>query len=85
MEISEQQKEQQVIADWKMTFTPDFAQRTLSRLSKFCLEKQTCYTQGDSHETAFNEGARSVILEIRRQLERNPMVEKQLETLNEKE
>ena len=85
MELNEQQKDQQIIADWKMTFTPDFAQRTLARLSKFCLEKQSCYTPGDSHETAFNEGARSVILEIRRQLERNPMVEVQMEALNEKE
>ncbi len=70
--MSDETELQQMIIDWHTTFDSESGKRVLDRLSKFCLEKQSCYTQGDSHETAFNEGARSVILEIRRRLELNP-------------
>lgn len=81
----EEQNIQQSIIDWQTTFGSDCGLRVLERLSKFCLEKQSTYTPDNQYETAFNEGARSVILYINRMLERNPQTEVQLDTLNKKE
>jgi hypothetical protein len=84
-ELTEQQKVHQSIIDWQTAFGSDSGLRVLDRLSKFCLEKQSTYTPNNQYETAFNEGARSVILYINRMLERNPQTETQLDTLNQKE
>ncbi len=43
--------------------------RVLTHLSKFCLEHRSTFVEGDGRKSDFNEGARSVILEIRRWLD----------------
>lgn len=39
---------------------------TLEYLSRFCLENRSTFVEGSARKSDFNEGARSVILEIRR-------------------
>jgi len=85
MELTQEQKEYQLLMDFQQTFGSEQGKRVLEKLSKFCLEKQSCYTSNNSHETAFNEGARSVILYIRRNIERKIETESELNALNEKE
>lgn len=64
--------ERQVILEFKETFAPEHAVRTLERIAKFCGEKETTYVKDSPTETAFREGQRSVILMVRHQLERDP-------------
>ena len=54
---------------YKETFATEPGQRVLAHLATFCNEKRTTYQVGDAHHTAFREGARTVILEIRKKLE----------------
>ncbi len=67
----EAKRRSDVIA-FKRCFTGNAeGERVLAYLSSFCMEKRTTYTTGDPNHTAFNEGARTVILEIRRMTEMN--------------
>ena len=69
--MDREEKEKQVIQDFQETFTTEHGLRSLERIAKFCKEETETYVKGDTHETAPNEGRRSVILLIRRQLKRN--------------
>jgi hypothetical protein len=61
----EEKDVQKLIAAFKGTFETTSGKVVLEHLSKFCLENRSTYVPGDSHHTAFNEGARAVILEVR--------------------
>jgi len=60
---------EQRVTDFMHSFSGPHGERTLSFLSKFCLEKRSTYVAQSGSKSDFNEGARSVILEIRRWLE----------------
>ena len=69
--MNREQLEKQVIQDFKETFATEHGLRTLERLGKFCKKDAECYAKGDTYETAYNSGRRSVILLIQRQLNRD--------------
>lgn len=56
-------------SDFLHTFTGDRAKRTLEYLSMFCLENDCTFDRDSARKTDFNQGARSVILEIRHWLD----------------
>ena len=58
-------KLQQLIKDYKICFGGDEGKRVLSDLSKRCHEFVTTHVPKDSHESAFLEGNRSVLLFIK--------------------
>lgn len=56
-------------SDFLHSFSGAHGEGTLTYLSRFCLEHQPTYVEGSERKSSFNEGARSVILEIRRWLD----------------
>lgn len=62
-------KQRQLAVAYQTAFRTDAGQEVLAHLAKFCMEGRTTYTPGDTHQTTFNEGARTVIIEIRRWLD----------------
>lgn len=69
--IDAEAKQRALIAAYQKCFTTDEGLAVLAHLSKFCMELRSTYTPGDPYQTAFNEGARTVILEIRRRVEKS--------------
>ncbi len=57
------------VSDFQHSFQSGPGKRTLEKLSKFCLEKKGTFVEDSERKSSYNEGARSVILEIRRWLE----------------
>ena len=64
-------EKKQLVMDFMTTFTSEGGARVLDNLSKFCYENESTYKGTDTHGTAFQEGARSVILYIRSQLKKD--------------
>ena len=58
-------KLQQLIKDYKICFGGDEGKRVLSDLSKRCHEYVTTHAKENSHESAFLEGNRSVLIFIK--------------------
>lgn len=56
-------------SDFLNTFTGDRGARVLEYLSKYCLEKDCTFDKSSARKSDFNQGARSVILEIRHWLD----------------
>lgn len=56
-------------ADFLHSFTGPHGERVLTYLSRFCLENHSTFVEDSARKSDFNEGARSVILEIRRWLD----------------
>ena len=56
-------------SDFTESFTGEKQGRTLAYLSKFCLENRSTFLEDSARKSDFNEGARSVILEIRHWLD----------------
>lgn len=56
-------------ADFTSSFTGDRGARVLAYLSKYCLEKDCTFDPNSGRKSDFNQGARSVILEIRHWLD----------------
>jgi hypothetical protein len=52
----------QLQQDYKITFGSDEGKRVLDDLKKRCHFYSTTHVQGDSHESAFFEGQRSIIV-----------------------
>ena len=52
-------------SDFVHTFSGPHGERSLKFLSKFCLENETTFVENSGRKSDFNDGARSVILEIR--------------------
>ena len=64
-------KLQKLIKDYKICFDTDQGKRILDDLSKRCHEFVTTHTKGDSHETSFLEGQRSVLVFIKSMINKN--------------
>ena len=58
----------QLNLDYKMTFGSESGERVLEDLKKRCGFNMTTHIKGDSHESAFLEGARSTVLFINNML-----------------
>jgi hypothetical protein len=56
-------------SDFVNTFTGDRQKRVLDYISKFCLENDCTFDRDSARKSDFNQGARAVILEIRRWLD----------------
>lgn len=56
-------------ADFLHSFSGPHGERVLTYLSRFCLEHQSTFVEVSERKSSFNEGARSVILEIRHWLD----------------
>ena len=52
----------QLVIDYKTTFGSESGQRVLEDLKKRCSFDTTTHIKGDSHESAFLEGQRSMVL-----------------------
>jgi hypothetical protein len=55
----------QLIKDYKFVFASDEGKKVLSDLSKRCHEFVTTHDKSNSHETAYLEGQRSVLIFIK--------------------
>ena len=69
MELTREQIHRQRNADFLHSFSGTHGDRTVEYLSRFCLEKRNTFVPDSARKSDFNEGARSVILEIRRWLD----------------
>ena len=58
----------QLVIDYKKTFNSDSGEKVLEDLEKRCSYHTTTHIKGDSHESAYLEGARSVLLFIKNML-----------------
>ena len=58
----------QLTIDYKTTFSSESGDRVLEDLKKRCSFNTTTHIKGDSHESAYLEGARSVVLFINNML-----------------
>jgi hypothetical protein len=78
---------------FKQCFATDAGTVVLEELSRFCMERRSTYVRPEpgadglalALATAFNEGSRTVILEIRRQLEANLEEQPPEKAINEEE
>ena len=75
-------EQEQLIKDFKGTFGTQEGERVLKALSKFCLEHQQTYVEESDRKSAFNEGARSVILYIRSKVEADLGKEQQTDAIS---
>jgi hypothetical protein len=67
--MTESEKVNQRHSDFVQVFSGPQGQRALDYLSKFCLKKDCTFVLGSPDKSAFNQGARAVILEIDHWLE----------------
>jgi hypothetical protein len=58
----------ELIEDYKVVFGSENGKRVLSDLEKRCHEFVTTHQKGDSHESAYLEGQRSVLIFIKNAL-----------------
>ena len=61
---------------YKQIFSSDMGKLVLEDLKKRCSFYSTSHIKGDSHESAFLEGTRSVVLFINNMLTKKPMEDK---------
>ena len=54
-----------LIEDYKVVFGSENGKRVLSDLERRCHEFMTTHQKGDSHESAFLEGQRSILIFIK--------------------
>ena len=57
--------------NYKIIFTSDEGKQVLSDLEKRCHYHSTTNVKGDSHESAYMEGQRSILLFIKQMLQTN--------------
>ncbi len=67
--MNESERIKQRNMDFVQTFAGPHGERVLAYLSVFCLKKGSTFISGSPDKSAFNEGARAVILEIDHWLE----------------
>ena len=60
-----EKKLKQLQSDYKITFGSDEGKRVIDDISKRCHEFNTTHVKGDSHESAFFEGQRSIMVFIK--------------------
>ena len=61
---------QQLQTDYKVIFNSDEGVRVMADLEKRCHYHSTTNVKGDSHESAYMEGQRSVLLFIKQMLQK---------------
>ena len=61
---------QQLQTDYKVIFNSDEGVRVIADLEKLCHFMTTTNIKGDSHESAYMEGQRSVLLFIKQMLQK---------------
>ena len=64
MELTEQERIQLRHADFVQTFEAVYGNRVYKHLENFCLKDACTFVSGSPDKSAFNEGARAVMLEI---------------------
>ena len=57
------------VSDFNNAFLSHHGTGAIDYLSNFCMEHRSTFVENSDRKSAFNEGARAVILEIRRWLE----------------
>ena len=62
----------QLTIAYKQVFESDNGKKVLEDLEKRCSYHTTTHIKGDSHESAFLEGTRSVVLFIKNMLNKKP-------------
>jgi len=68
-----------IVADYKRVFETAAGRRVLRRMMKESGMKEPSYVRGDPHGTSFNEGRRSVVIDILNKLKMDlESLEKQL-------
>ena len=67
--MNENERIKQRNSDFLQVFSGSQGERVLAYLSMFCLKKGSTFINGSPGKSAFNEGARAVILEIDHWLE----------------
>ena len=60
--MQQNKKLQELIKDYKIIFNTDEGKRVLDDLKKRSYFYNTTHVQGDSHESAYNEGQRSLVV-----------------------
>jgi len=70
--VDREDRAKQLIVDMIGTFGTPEGKRTLDVISHFCSEHESTYVKGDTHDTAFQEGTRCVILYIREIMAKDP-------------
>lgn len=80
-EKEREEKRQQIIMDYKNTFTSEGGKRVLENLAFECYENSVTFIDKNALGSAFNEGKRYVILHIKRILAIKD-VERQKEAVN---
>ena len=73
----ERDEAQQLILDFKDTFESKHGSNVLKYLSRLCREQLPTYVDNNSLGTAYNEGLRGVILNIRSMLARDSREKRQ--------
>lgn len=68
-ELTREEIIEQRVADFKHGFSGPHGERNYKFLSRFCLEHESTFVEDSGSKSDFNEGARSVILEIRHWLD----------------
>ena len=58
----------ELVINYKQVFTSESGEKVLEDLKKRCSYHTTTHIKGDSHESAYLEGARSVVLFINNML-----------------
>ena len=55
-----------IAAAFRRTFAGDDGEKVLEYLEKTCFENKSAFVPGDPQSSAFNEGRRTVLLDIKR-------------------
>ena len=69
MELTREEIVKQRNMDFLHSFSGPHGERVLLYLSRYCLENRSTFVEDSARKSDFNEGARSVIIEIRRWLD----------------
>ena len=67
----QQEKVNELIKNYKLTFETESGAKVLEDLQRRCHMFTTTNVKSDSHESAFNEGQRAVMLFVMSMLKRN--------------
>jgi hypothetical protein len=80
------EEQRALLVAYKKCFATDDGVVVLADLARFCMERRSTYVRGnDALQTAFNEGSRTVILEIRKKLEADLEHPPPMRTISEEE
>jgi hypothetical protein len=70
--VQENEKRNSLILDIQKTFDTGPGKKTLAYLSKLCNENEPTYVDHNPNGSAYKEGQRSIILNLRKMLAKDP-------------